>query len=127
MAKRVSDRLLPPKRIRVEVVEALRAFYTEHDRADLDEAIRLLYGYYEVTKPKIRWKKKILNGHALGLTHDDGVIELIHPRVWKRRKVENTEDEWVSVFLHESHHFCFWAKDCEARADAFAERMMREC
>lgn len=127
MAKRVSDRLLPPKRIRVEAVELVRAFYVEHDRADLNEAIRLIYDYYQVARPKIRWKKKILNGHALGLTHDDGLIELIHPKVWARRKAENTEDEWVSCFFHEVHHHAFWANGCEARADAFAERMMREC
>lgn len=118
-------KILPPRMVRREVVGLLRDFYVEHDRKDLDEAIRLLCAYYGVGRPRIRWKRRIMNGAALGLTWEDGQIDLIHPRVWARRKTENTETEWCAVVLHECHHHIFWA-NAEVRADRFAERLIRD-
>jgi hypothetical protein len=119
--------LLPPKALRKQIIALLRDFYRERDPNDFETAWTMLYGFFQIDAPTVRWRRKIDDGTTLGQVHNGerrSPVELIRPSDWaKRRPPFNTEDEWLTAVFHEGYHFVWYHLD-EQKADAFAERMM---
>jgi hypothetical protein len=109
--------LLPGKRLRRQVDDALHAFFSDGQNADFEKAVSLLCTFYKVKSPKIEWYEYLGRGKLMGQTVEDGQINLIAPEHWRARKV-GTDRLWVRVFYHEFAHFLFWS-DAEEKADRY--------
>lgn len=111
--------LLPPKRLRQEIVDGLRDFFSERDSDDFRTALGKWAAFNHVKPPPVRWRRHLIRRWgAEGLTWPDGTIDLIHPRNWKA-----SETQWLEAVTHELGHYLFWA-DCERKADLYAKRML---
>lgn len=115
----------PPRRLQRQIVAELHDAYAEPTHHAVQNALRPLATHYGVSLPRIRWMDAPERRYALGLTHDSGVIALIHPDVWRRQKTHNTELEWIAVVLHEAFHWLFFVQQ-ERKADAFAAAFLEE-
>ena len=116
--------LLPPKRVRIQIVKRLHKFFTTQNEALFQTAIHKLCEFYQIPLPSIYFVTKLDNGYA-GLTTDRGVISLYNVDTWKANRVYNSKEQWVDTALHEMAHYIFWCRR-EETAIQFAKEMM-EC
>lgn len=115
---------VPGEPLRRRVRALLLSFFDEGDEDELDEAMRLIAGFYRVTPPAIGWRRQIDRGATAGRTHADGRFELIWPRFWHLQTVvPATPEAWAETVMHEWWHLLTWV-DEERKADAFAQRWM---
>jgi len=113
--------LLPPLKLRADILNALRDFFSEHDQAEFRWALAQWAGFYHLKAPPVRWRRHLIRRWgAEGLTWPDGTIDLIHPRNWKA-----SETQWIEAVCHELGHYLLWA-DRERKADLYAQRMLEE-
>lgn len=114
--------LLPNAATRKRIVTSLEDFYVGGKISDYNRGVGILASFYQVKLPKTVW----MNSSEIPLDHGacrSGVVTLIHPDSWHRRKSYNTCSKWVNTVLHELGHHVQW--DTEEKANSFANRMMR--
>lgn len=113
--------LLPPKKLRADIIDGLRDFFTEHDATDFRTALAVWADYNHVKPPPVRWRRNLIRQwKAEGLCWPGGTIDLIHPRNWKA-----SESAWLDAVAHELGHYLLWA-DAERKADLYARRLLED-
>ena len=116
--------LLPTLATRKRVVTYLKDFFEDEDIRSYNRAIVTISRFYEVKIPKTSWHNSTDMKTNDGMCLCDGVLLLIYPESWKKRKTNNTCSKWVNVVLHEMGHFILWANS-ESKADQFALHMQK--
>ena len=112
---------LPPPRTRRGVVSRLERFFDSEAHREFNEAIERFCVYYEIEVPKVEWYERLESPEDAGYCFENGKIHLIHPENWKKNRVYNTREQWITVALHELGHYLLWA-DAERKANLFAEQ-----
>lgn len=118
--------LTPPIKDCRYIHKKLRLAYKENeyigngtpDDKEFNRAIKRFCEFYKIWTPRIDWAIEIHSGKYLGLCSDTGVITLLTPATH-----QGGERGWINTVYHELGHFILWA-DAEAKAEAFAKRMM---
>lgn len=113
---------MPSARDRRRIVGILRDAFEDDSLRLTRLALGEIAAFYDLKPPRVEFveRPEVMRA-TLGVCYEDGLIQLVHPDHWRRRKTENTAAEWIAVALHEAGHLVLWS-DCERKADLFAER-----
>ena len=124
-----------PQKLRARVTRGLLEAFRTEDTSNVRALLGEVAEHFEVKIPIVEFVDRVDLRGAKAATFNSGlagVIQLIKPSAWKRRRptaddverrMGTSPEDWTHVALHELYHIIVWHRD-EEKADEFAHKFV---